>query len=200
MTGMVRNEWKWVVIQYYHLFHSLYSNFSVSQVSLTALFLQARSHCTWFCPFLVSLDVAFSPHGIVSFEGFELLALCSISWICLFPPEKIQIENFVMITAEVILGTYLSVHCTRSHMTVSDTNRVTVSDTAFNCLAKEVTTRSLLVERKIPRLQWVNNLRGGTLRPWEHPDPSNSSPNGFTSVCDPCLNSYCTEGYKVLSF
>ena len=55
-----------------------------------------------------------------------------------------------MITAEVILGTYLSVYCIRSHMNLGS---LTVSDTAFNCLAKEVTTRSFLVERKIPRLQ-----------------------------------------------
>jgi len=65
----------------------------------------------WFCPFLVSLDVAFSPHGIVSLEVLNLPAPCSISCICLFPPEQVQIENFVMITAAVTLGTYPSVCC-----------------------------------------------------------------------------------------
>ena len=64
-----------------------------------------------FSFFLVSLDVAFSPHGIVSLEVLNLLASCYSSCICRFPSEQVQIDNFVMITAAVILGTYLSVRC-----------------------------------------------------------------------------------------
>ena len=46
-----------------------------------------------FSFFLVSLDVAFSPHGIVSLEVLNLLASCYSSCICRFPSEQVQIEN-----------------------------------------------------------------------------------------------------------
>lgn len=145
MIGMVRNEWKSgsnsIVSSPFTA--CIQNSLIVSQVSLSSIFpsqeppylilsLSGFSRCCFLSHGTVSLWSTQASRITVYFLDLSVSSWAGSDW------------EFVMITAEVILGTYLSACAAQE----SHDSRLSVDDTAFKCLAKEVTTLDLSPLRK----------------------------------------------------